>query len=149
MFAKYSGLFSSFGSPEVHPFFNELVAHWDVPMENIKTKPDISCDDIFFLYLREASTKTNKDYFHFLFKFTVLFRECINKLKRGEEAGAPDHTQTANAEQVPDTCNEFITEFMDPNDYYGLETSELIEAIQHLCFWLYVNHYTTSRLTLL
>jgi len=149
MFIKYSGLFSIYPQHEEHPFYKLLVSQWNTPMEEIKSKQEINCDEIFFLYLREIANKTNKDYFHFLFKFTVLFRECINKLKRGEELGAPDHTQNANAEQVPDTCNEFITEFMDPNDYYGLETSELIEAIQHLCFWLYVNHYTTSRLTLL
>jgi len=149
MFSKYTGLFSQFGTPEAHAFYQLLVSKWNTPLEEIKGKADISCDDIFFLYLREVALKTNKEYFHFLFKFSLLFRECINKLKKSDEAGAPDHTQTSNAEQVPDTCNEFITEFMDPNDYYGLETSELIEAIQHLCFWLYVNQYTTSRLTLL
>lgn len=153
MFSKYSTLFSSYPTPDLHPFYKLLVSQWDSSIDEIKSKTDINCDDIFFLYLRDIAGKTNKDYFHFLFKFTVLFRECINSINKKrsdtEEPGLPDHTQIANAEQVPDTCNEFITEFMDPNDYYGLETSELIEAIQHLCFWLYFSHYTTSRLTLL
>ena len=123
---------------------------WNILDETIIAKTDISCDDIFYLYLREVSKKTNKEYFHFLFKFVFLFRECINRLKKVDKPeNEVDYTQTANAETVPDTCNEFITEFMDPNDYYGLDTSELIEAIQHFCYWLYVNHYTTSRLTLL
>lgn len=78
-----------------------------------------------------------------------MFRECINKLKKNVDNLKEEFTQTNNAETVPDTCNEFIIDFMEPNDYYGLDTNELIEAIQHLCYWLYVNNFTTSRLTLL
>lgn len=82
-----------------------------------------------------------------------MFRECINQIRKGDKSESdPTYipfTQINNAEHVPDSCNEFITEFMDPNDYFGLETNELIEAIQHFCYWLYVNQHTTSRLTLL
>jgi hypothetical protein len=85
----------------------------------------------------------------------ILFRECINNLKKNDvepfkqDGGKVEFTQIYNAENAPDTCNEFIGEFMEPNDYFGLDTGELIEVIQHMCFWLYVNNYTTSRLTLL
>ncbi len=157
IFHKYSEIFKSLppslpaGAPltndEEHSFRRTITSNWHTSAETIKAKANINCDDIFFLYLQEIAAKTNRDYFHFLFKFIALFRECINKLKTTEDAS--EFTLSNNAENVPDTCNEFITEFMDPNDYYGLDTNELIEAIQHFCSWLYYNQYTTSRLTLL
>ncbi len=117
--------------------------------EAVKPRHDIFCDDIFCGYLKEVGAKTNKEYFHFVFKFVILFRECINKLRKNQDKPDEDYTIFQNAETVPDICNDFIIEFMDPNDYYGLDTNELIEAIQHICFWLYIHNYTTSRLTLL
>jgi hypothetical protein len=93
--------------------------------------------------------KTNKSYFDYIFKFVLLFRECFNKLKSSEVNTPNEYTQMFGAESVPDICNEFIVEFMEPEEFYGLDTNELIEVIQHLCHWLYGNGYTTSRLTLL
>jgi hypothetical protein len=149
IFDKYhTDLFKTLQSDEEHNFRKLISQNWHTPAEKIKANASINCDDVFFLYLQDISFKTNREYFHFLFKFILLFRECINKLKRTEES-TMDYTSSNNAENVPDTCNEFITEFMDPNDYYGLDTNELIEAIQHFCSWLYYNQYTTSRLTLL
>ena len=39
-------------------------------------------DDIFFLYLKKFSKKTNKKYFWFMNKFIVLYREFINEVKK-------------------------------------------------------------------
>lgn len=175
IFSRYNKVFENVADNcESHPFYSNQLANWDKSsletanapntlavntetneagvennLVNGKPRQDISCDEILGNYLKEVSTKTNKDYFHFLFKFLILFRECINKLKKNEANPEEQFTTTNNAETVPDTCNEFIVDFMDPNDYYGLDTNELIEAIQHLCYWLYVHNYTTSRLTLL
>lgn len=120
--------------------------------ENPKEKDKMNCDDIFMNYLKEFYSQTNYDYFHFMFKFVLMFRQCINKLKNNSENKIIDpknyFTQNNNAEIVPDMCNDFITDFMEPKDYYGLDTMELIELIQHLCHWLFSKNYTTSRLTL-
>jgi len=109
-------------------------------------------DDIFFSYLKEFYSKTNQEYFHFMFKFIIMFRQCINKLKNYNTFNLPDpinyYSQHQNAEIVPDLCNDFVTEFMEPKDYFGMDTLELIEIIQHLCHWLFINNFTTSRLTL-
>ncbi len=83
----------------------------------------------------------------FLVKFVSLFRECINNIKKREDGA--EASQYESADGVPDLCNEFITEFMETNDNFSLETTELIEIIQHFCNWLYDSKYTTSRLTLL
>jgi len=55
-------------------------------------------------------------------------------------------------EEFPDLCNEFYCEFLDGNDFFGIEDendrNEIIEIIQHFCFWLYKNDFTKSRLSL-
>lgn len=114
-----------------------------------------SCDTAFFAYIKEFYPSTNYDYFHFLLKFVVMFRQCINKLKRSDNSDPQQvtdpknyFTQLNNAEGVPDMCNDFVTEFMEPMDYFGMDTMELIEIIQHFCHWLFLKNYTTSRLTL-
>jgi len=111
------------------------------------------CDEVFFEYLKFLTTKCTHRYFIFAFKFVVLFRECLNKTKINEKDATKEYTQVYNSDQVPDLCNEFINEFMEGADYFGLNTEEdkieLIEIIQHFCFWLFKNQYTTSRLSLL
>ena len=117
--------------------------------------PKLTCDNIFKKYIEISATKVNEEYFKFLYKFAVLFRECINIIRnkaeepKGENEVFADYTTKYNAETVPDLCNEFITDFMENNEYFGLEMNELIDLIQHFCYWLYESSYTSSRLTLL
>lgn len=81
-----------------------------------------------------------------------MFRQCINKIKNPSTYNPPVpaeyYTQHNNSEGLPDLCNDFITDFMEPKEYFGMDTMELIEIIQHLCHWLFIKNYTTSRLTL-
>jgi hypothetical protein len=122
-------------------------------------------DEIFSRYLIEVLKETNKEYFEFITKFVILFRECINKIRDADvlreieiernrnpgnisDINYEEFSSKNNAESVPDICNEFITDFMENNDYFGLDTNELIEIIQHLCNWIYENKYTTSKLSL-
>ena len=104
-------------------------------------------DEIFADYVIEFFDHLNKNYFVFLIKFVILFRECLNVCKT--HVGESEFSQANGADTAPDLCNEFITEFMENNQYYGLDETEIIEVIQHFCFWLYENRHTTSRLTLL
>lgn len=108
----------------------------------IDAKEATNIDSAFWKYIEYCKDKTNREYFDFVFKFIVLFRECMNLSK-----GA-DFTQTETAETVPDLCNDFVSEFMEKHDYFGLDITELIEVIQHCCNWLWENHHTSSRLTL-
>lgn len=105
-----------------------------------------SIDEIFSKYLDDIYQDSNRDYFEFVTKFVILFRECINKQKNDQSG--EEHTVKSNADNVPDMCNEFITDFMEGFDYFGLDTMELIDIIQHLCNWLYENKFTTSKLSL-
>ena len=87
-----------------------------------------------------------------MLKFIILFRECLNQskkniLSKNEENKA--FCQLYSAEIVPEMCNEFLLDFMEPYDYYGLNKDELIELIQHFCYWLNIKQYTQFQLSLI
>ena len=98
--------------------------------------------------------KTNKKYFSLILKFIILFKECYdlskNKDKKNEEKISL--TDTLTPEELPDLCNEFYGEFMEPNNFFGIndlnEKNEIVESIQHFCIWLFKNEYTKSKLSL-
>ena len=121
------------------------------PLKKIKSP---CVDNLFYLYLREFSKKTNKDYFWFMVKFVVLFRESINVQKKDMVTddiiteNKTECTQLFNGEEISELCNDFFLDFMEPNKFFGLNKEELIELIQHFCFWLYTNMYSSSHLTL-
>lgn len=130
IYTKYNDIiFKNIRSVEEFPLFGTI-------KEN-------TCDYGFWKYIEFAHSKSSRDYFDFVFKFIVLFRESIN-LKKGE-----NYSETNSAEIVPDSCNDFVSDFMEKNDYFGLEINELIEIIQHFCHWLWENGHTTSRLSLI
>ena len=112
-------------------------------------------DQLFFIYLKKFCNQTNKEYFWFMTKFIILFRECINKLrsdlvkKEDQTEKNKLFTQIYDAETVPEICNDFFVEFMEPKQFFGLYKEELIELIQHFCYWLFSQNYTQSHLTLL
>jgi len=131
--------------------------------ENLSNK-GICCDEIFYEYLKNISNLANKSYFLFAFKFILIFRECINTYKNIElqnsiivlKENIPDHirefTQYYDAEQAPEMCNEFITDYLNHCDFFGfdkIELPEIIDIVQHFCYWMFENNYTSSRLSLL
>jgi hypothetical protein len=112
-------------------------------------------DDIFYEYIIHAKPQINKNYFILLVKFIILFRECFNVTKKSQAGEVnnikKEYSRSVNAESLPDLCNEFVTEYMEQNNYFGIESAhdrdEIIDLIQHFCAWLYFNGYTQSRLT--
>ena len=112
-------------------------------------------DGVFYYYLKEVISKTNKDYFWFITKFIVSFREYINKAKNNviDQNYVTEkkklYSQIYSAELIPDMCNDYFIDFMEPNEYFGLKSNELIELIQHFCYWLVTKNYTQSNLTLI
>ena len=122
------------------------------PLKKIKAP---CVDSLFYLYLKESSKKTNQDYFWFMVKFVVLFRENINMQKRNMVTNEiitenkNEFTELFNAEEIAETCNDFFLDFMEPHRFFGLNKEELIELVQHFCFWLYTNMYSPAHLTLL
>jgi hypothetical protein len=141
LFTQYKDLFKTLKSVSEHNLYVQVKLRELEPDKEAKVT-----DEILAKYICEVFNQTNTLYFLFVTKFVILFRECINKYRTSESG--EEFTKVSPAESVPDLCNEFITEFMEQHDYFGLDTNELIEIIQQFCNWLYENKYTTSRLTL-
>ena len=102
-----------------------------------------SLDNVILIFLNEVKEKVNQHYFSFASKLLFLFRECINLHKNN-----PDYSKIGLIEDVPNYCNIFLESFMEPNNFYGLEQSEIIELMQYFCQWLYENKYTSSILSI-
>ena len=127
-------------------------------MANASTLPDKpknekTCDDVFFEYLYTFKDKANDKYFSLLMKFVLLFRECYDISKNKDNTGQKKAvTNELTPEGLPDLCNEFYGEFMEPNNFFDIdeqdERNEIIEIIQHFCIWLFKNEYTKSKLSL-
>lgn len=118
-------------------------------------KAERNADEIFYEYLTIVKDSTNKSYFSLVLKFILLFRECLNLSMSKKEVPYEDKkefSQYGNTESLPELCNEFVADFLEPSNYFGIESEsdrcELIELIQHFCYWLFKNDYTKSKLTL-
>ena len=126
----------------------------NIKPNDTKNKNEKSCDDVFYEYLYNFRNQTNKNYFSLLTKFVLLFRECydISKNKDNKDENKKPVTDHLTPEGLPDLCNEFYGEFMEPNNFFGIndpdERAEIIEIIQHFCIWLFKNEYTKSKLSL-
>ena len=142
-------LFSHPEKYEDNPILKNL--YNDAPVSD-KPRNQKVCDEVFYEYLHNFKSKTNEKYFSLLVKFVLLFRECYdrskNKDNKEEKKAVTDHILP---EGLPDLCNEFYGEFMDPNNFFGLDEpdkNEIIEIIQHFCIWLFKSEYTKSKLSL-
>ncbi len=165
-------IFSDIDNFEKYYFGNFIINNWDLENPKIEKKSRTAIlgnegnqeqeiidkpnlDSIFFLYLKETSKLTNKTYFSFILKFIVIFRECINQfrnnlVKSNHIIGNKNkYTEIYCAETIPDICNDFCVDFMEQHKNFGIDILELVEIVQHFCYWLYVNKYTLSQLTLL
>ena len=112
-------------------------------------------EQVFYLYLKFMAGYTNKNYFEFVQKDIVLYIEYINNFKKGvvkdEYKSDKDNTfsQLFSPEGIPESCNDFFLEYLQPKSYFGNKGDEFIELAQHFCFWLYSKKYTQSYLTLM
>ena len=118
-----------------------------------KSKNEKTCDEVFTEYLISFMNKTNRQYFSFMLKFILLFRECydISKNKDKKENEKKTITNTLSPDGLPDLCNEFYSEFLGMNEFFGInsdEKDEIVEIIQHFCIWLFKSGYTKSKLSL-
>ena len=168
-------LFNEVEDVEKYDFYNLIVNNWekDEPEfeqecfssiafnmnlalkdnnENINIKVQ-SCntDCVFFFYLKEFYKLVNKVYFWFILKFVILFREFLNQSKKNliKNGDNKVFTQLYNAEIIPEMFNEFLLDFMEVYDYFGLNKNELIELIQHFCYWLNIKRYSQTQLSLI
>lgn len=136
-----------------HPF---LIKFKNDPHDiNKKEDEQQKADFVFIDYLNKMSVYCNPEYYVKLIKFVTLFREhsnLINAPKVINNEGNKVYTEIFPAEDVPDTSNEFITDFLNPeenNDDLGFSKEDAIDLTQNLCYWMYENNFTCSKLSLI
>eukprot|EP00826_Nyctotherus_ovalis_P032994 TRINITY_DN2659_c0_g1_i3.p1 TRINITY_DN2659_c0_g1~~TRINITY_DN2659_c0_g1_i3.p1 ORF type:complete len:198 (+),score=38.77 TRINITY_DN2659_c0_g1_i3:796-1389(+) len=136
--------------------------------DELSKKREKSCDQIFAEYLGHVAQKVYAEYYIQVLRFIFLFRECINKNGQQlieDRKNLPaflfpknsvlinptnDYCCDNNGEQVPDMCNEFLMNYIKQNrNYTDLDDSELIELMQNLCYWMFINGYTCSKIALI
>ena len=136
---------------EEHPF---LLKFKRDPHDVNKTGEEQQKADLVFIeYLNKMSTHCNPDYYVKLVKFVTLFREHSNQINI-QKVTEPNkvYTEEFSAEDVPDNSNEFITDFLNPEengDDLGFSKDEAIDLTQNLCYWMYENNFTCSKLSLI
>ena len=145
LFVKYGKNFSKIiQEPIENPILNYLLNKRELDLK--------ICDDIICKYLSYIETFTNENYFIFVIKFLILFRECVNvTFKKHQKYIEKDFTTIENAEILPEQCNEFFSNFLEKYQFFDFnddDKNELIEIIQHFCFWLFINNFTSSKLSL-
>lgn len=117
-----------------------------------KENTNKNLDEIFYEYLYFIKNQTNKNYLILALKFIILFRECLLRGKEKlQQENEPNLSDSEMINKAPEYCNEFVTDFLETNDYFGVQLeadrNEFIELIQHFCNWLYMNSYTQSKLS--
>ena len=105
-------------------------------------KKELSIDKTFLLFLKEIAAKTNREYFEIITKCVIMLREGINSNQHNA-----NYSSKTNAEDVPEMLNDIIDEFFKPNYFFGIDIKELVEIISHLCHWIYINNYSTKKVT--
>lgn len=135
-----------------HPFLGNFIKdghNVDEEFENEKTPTD----KVLMNYLNKMSVNCNENYFEKLIIFVTLFREHINIINNKD-----DFTVITEAEDVPEKSNEFITDFLfpeedkqerDKQESFGFDKEESINLTRNLCNWMYTHNFTCSKLFLI
>ena len=102
-------------------------------------------EKVFLKYLKDCSFKTNKNFFKNLLTFIVLLREGVNFINEDEENII--YSENNNCENLPESLNDIIEKYFEPNFFFGIEQKELVDIITHFSHWLFTNNYTDMKVT--
>jgi hypothetical protein len=144
----------NYASVDQHPFLSKFKKDPHDINKNLVNEHEIT-DIVLMDYLNKMSMYCNNDYYIKLIKFVTLFREHVNKVNIGKvdkiKNPEKEYTEINDAEDVPDSSNEFITDFLHPDGEtdFGFTKDESIDLTQNLCYWMYENNFTCSKLSLI
>ena len=136
---------------EDHPFLGKFINDDHDINKNVENEK-IPTDFVLINYLNKMSNYCNEKYYVKLIIFVTLFREHINIALQDKVPNDKEFTQMVEAEDVPESSNEFITDFLFPNDEescFEMSKEEAIDLTRNLCNWMYLNNFTCSKLFLL
>ena len=137
---------------EEHPFLNKFKNDSHDIYKNVINLHEV-IDKVLIDYLNKMSTFCSPEYYIELIKFVTLFREHINIINRKNKTKKENNefTELNDAETLPNYCNSFINKFLYPkgndNDF-NLSIDESIDLIQNICYWIFDNNFTSSKIFL-
>lgn len=140
----------TYQSIEEHPFLYKFLKDKHKVDLKLENESEVT-DNVFIDYLNKMSLHSNPTYFTKLIIFVTLFREYVNIAKRDPNNENEEYTASKSAEDVPDLSNEFINEFLEPdntNNHFDFSKEESIDLTQNICHWMYENNFTCSKLSL-
>ncbi len=139
---------------EEHPFLYKFKQDCHDIYRNVINEFQI-IDIVLIDYLNKMSMFCNPDYYIKLIKFVTLFREHANKFNKNKDnknnLDNKEYTEINDAEDLPDSANEFINVFLNPEEKeadFGFTMDESVDLTLNLCYWMYENNYTCSKLIL-
>ena len=142
-------------SVEQHPFLNKF-KNYVHDINQKKKNNQETADKVLMQYLFTLSEFCNPEYFTKLIKFVTLFREHVNifnaKVNENNNAIQKEYTEINDAEDVPNSSNEFITDFLQPdikNEDFSFSKEESIDLTQNLCLWMFDNNFSCSKISLI
>lgn len=130
-----------------HPFLKKLLEDPHDASINLEDQEEI-CDNVLVNYLNKVSLIVNDEYFTTVISFVTLFREHVNiEFKARKECLEGDYTAKNSCESFPDSCNEFIVDFLNcgKKSDFPFGKAEAIDLTMHLSTWMFNNHYTCSK----
>ena len=137
-----------FKNIEEHPFLGQYIhENHNIEVVEDDKKPT---DKVLMDYLNKTSALCNEKYFEKIIVFVTLFRENVNLINKLE--GNEEYTKVKEAEDVPEKSNEFITDFLFPEEEersFGFDKEESINLTRNLCNWMYIHNFTCSKLFLI
>ena len=140
---------------EEHPFLNKFKKDEHNIFRNVMNLHQMT-DIILIDYLNKMSMFCNDKYYTKLIIFVTLFRECVNIINKNKidkkKNGDKEYTEINDAEDIPNYSNQFINDFLNPDDKgddFGFSKDECIDLTQNLCYWMYENNFTSSKLSLI
>ena len=138
----------AFKNIEEHPFLGQYIhENHNIEVVEDDKKPT---DKVLMDYLNKTSALCNEKYFEKIIVFVTLFRENVNMIYKLE--GNEEYTKVKEAEDVPEKSNEFITDFLFPEEEersFGFNKEESIDLTRNLCNWMYIHNFTCSKLFLI
>lgn len=140
-----------YSSVEKHPFLSKFKNdNHDIYRNIIDEYQKI--DVVLIDYLNKMSMFCNPEYYIKLIKFVTLFREHVNQFYGKKNNTDKEYTEINDAENFPDSANEFLIHFLhsgEKENDFGFNKEESIDLTQNLCYWLFENNYTCSKLSII
>jgi len=129
-----------------------LFSEYNKSLKSITSEDDFSIfdsqanstDSHMLDYLAYVSTLSSKEYYNRIVKLILLFRECLN-IKFGNGFTSTNKS----SKNLPETANDFLTDFMEVNENFGMDFTQILDITQHFCHWLLINNLTSSKLSLI